>query len=161
MFSILKRITVVAVILITAISVYFFCGKVNKPEPEAKQIVKQGYTPAAGSKEELYQDLFVSQLHPHIQKAVDDWYSQYSEYRGGTVDPWFTDVLTVERVTKVGSPRRFEFLVKVEVMPYVLAHISVGRDRITFRIQAGGETTVEKFEHIEGFDNSWRLRKPQ
>ena len=156
-----KRIAVAFIVLISAIGICFFAVKSIKTEPEVKQIVKQGYTPAQGSKEELYQDLFVSQLHPHVQKAVDDWYSQHSEYHGGTVDPWLTDVLSVERVTETGSPRRFEFLVKVEVMPYVLAHISVGRDRITYRVKAGGETTVEKFEHLETFDISPRFQKPK
>lgn len=157
----MKKITAAVIVLISAIGICFFAVKSDKTGPEVKQLVKQGYIPAEGSKEELYQDLFVSQLHPHVQKAVDDWYSRHSGLHGGTADPWLTDVLSVERVTETGSPRRFEFLVTVEVMPYVLAHISVGRDRITYRVKASGETTVEKFEHLETFDISPRFQKPK
>ncbi|MCB2318795.1 DUF3888 domain-containing protein, partial [Clostridium tagluense] len=35
------------------------------------------YHPAKQSREELYQDIFISLLLPYIQKEVDNYYSKY------------------------------------------------------------------------------------
>ena len=39
----------------------------------------------------------------------------------------------------------------MEVQPYVGPHLSVGRDRITLKIDLD-KVKVEKFEHIESFE---------
>lgn len=145
----MKKILIFVIVIVTVISTVLLLNY-SKPQAEIEQLVKQGYAPAQGSKEELYQDIFVSLLQPYVDKATDSFYSKYLSYLPGSA-PYFNDVLSVERVKEENQPRRFEFLVKLEVLPYIGPHNSVGRDIITFRINASGEVTLEKFEHVESF----------
>jgi len=140
----LKKAAIAAVVLIGIIGVSIPAGN-YKPETEGKQIVKHGYRAAQGSKEELYNDVLVSLLSPYTQKAVDDFYGRYLKELPGA-DPNLDDVVSVERS---GIDGRLEFLIKLETMPYIGPHNSVGKDHITFRVNASGRVALEKFEHIE------------
>jgi hypothetical protein len=57
-------------------------------------------------------------------------------------------VLSVERIPG-GSG--FDFLITLEVRPYIGPHDTVGIDHITFKVRVNGEVTLEKFEHIKSF----------
>jgi len=100
-------------------------------------------TPNHYSKEEQYKDIFCSLLLPYIQKSVDDYYTKYLT-TGGLVDPWDIEILSVERPNN-----NFEFVIKMQVRPYVGPHISIGVDNITITVEGYGEVKVNKFEHIQ------------
>ena len=57
-----------------------------------------------------------------------------------------------------------EYIVTVEVLPYVGAHNSVGKDRITIHVYPWGTATVEKHEHLESYDlpphQKYKIIKP-
>jgi hypothetical protein len=144
----MKKILLAVIILIVLISIPFYVIINNKLKSESKTLVN-AYRPPEGSNEELYQDIFLSLLEPHTEKAISDFYSKYLFDLPGSA-PYFEDVLSVKRIGD--EPRTFDFLIKLEVAPYIGPHNSVGIDHITFRVQGSGEVTLEKFEHIKSFE---------
>lgn len=104
--------------------------------------------PPQQSKEELYQDIFVSFLMPHIDYAIHDYYTRHLHI-SPTVYPYQVSVISAERV---GGYRSFDFLVKVQTDAVVGPHITVGIDRITFHILVNGQVEMKKFEHVRSFE---------
>ena len=102
------------------------------------------YVPPEESREELYQDIYMSFLTPYIDEAVSPYYGRHV-----TVAPYDVKILSVSRPN---GYRSFIFRMKVEVQPYVGPHLSVGKDHLTILIKAGPEVIVEKHEHIESYD---------
>lgn len=100
------------------------------------------YQPEFESKEELYQDVFLILLQPYIQDKIIDYYSDLLG-EPPMVDPYFIKVLSVERPH---GDRTFEFIINLEVSPYIGPHNFVGRDYFTFHIGAG-LLEIENFEH--------------
>jgi hypothetical protein len=147
----LKKIILIAAILISLYGTTLLAAQYRNGEP-SKQIMKQVNS-------NVCEDAIAGFLVPHIDKAIDDWYSNHPQFTGGGVDPWFIKVLSVERIPDQSS--RMWFYIKVEVMPYVLAHISTGRDRITFMLMPSGEVKVEKYEHLESYPLPDRFKRSQ
>lgn len=97
-----------------------------------------------------------------VQKAVDDYYSDYTEY-----------LPRVEAYAPISSTKVLEvsyntnenlYEVIMEVQPYVAAHNVIGQDKITLEINGSGNVKVTKFEHIKSFEYPpWlnqKLKKP-
>lgn len=103
------------------------------------------YNSPKHSREELYQDIFMTLLLPSIQTAVNNYYKEYLSVLP-TVAPYDITILSVDRVSEY---RNFEFLLKLELHPYLGAHNDVGTDYITLRIT--DKVKVEKFEHIKSY----------
>lgn len=134
----MKKIIIVIFLLLTLLAgASFPCS--------ANENLNNSYRPPKNSREELYQDIFYSLLIPYIQKSVDRYYSEFLTDLP-TVDPWDIDILSVERPN---GYRTFFFAIKIEVMPYVGPHISVGVDRLTITVGGAGNVEVKEFKHIE------------
>jgi hypothetical protein len=136
---------------IIVISIMCYC---TSPINSFSAVTKNAHKPAEGSTEELYQDIYLTLLDPYIQKAVDDYYKQYFKDSPG-VAPYMVDVVSIDRPN---GYRTFEFIVKVQVMPYFGPHNEVGVDNITFKIGIGNEVRVEKFEHIKSIELPWNYQ---
>jgi hypothetical protein len=80
---------------------------------------------------------------------VDNYYKEYLT-ESPTIAPYDVTILSVDRV---GEYRTFDFLLKLELHPYLGPHLDVGTDYITLRINPVNYVKVEKFEHIK----SWEL----
>jgi hypothetical protein len=78
------------------------------------------YQPPEQSREELYQDIFISLLLPYIQMEVDKYYSKYLTDTP-MVAPYTVYVLSAER--QLGY-RSFLFNLKLRVDSYIGPHIS-------------------------------------
>lgn len=102
------------------------------------------YHPPEQSREELYQDIFMSLLLPYIQKEVDKYYSKYLT-GPPTVAPYTVYVLSAERPN---GYRTFFFRLKLKVESYTGPHIGVGQDYITLTVGGSGDVEIEKYEHI-------------
>ena len=98
------------------------------------------YNSYTGSKEELYQDIFTTFIYPYIKEAIEEYYGKPYCY-----DPWDIKILDIERQSTVC------FIVKIQIMPYIAAHNTVGIDNVTIRISSE-ETKVEDFEHIQSYE---------
>ena len=105
------------------------------------------YNPPEQSREELYQDIFVSLLLPDIQKSVEDYYKDFLTEKP-IVTPDYVQVLNTERLM---GYRSFSFSLKIKVSSYIGPHLNIGDDYITIKIEGGDKVTIEKFEHIKSY----------
>ncbi len=103
--------------------------------------------PPKDSKELKIQDILILLLGEEIEKAVNNYYSNYLTELP-SVYPYQVDIVNVERVE--GFPS-FHFLLTLELTPVVGPHIAVGKDRLTFEIAPiiPGDVKLIKFEHLE------------
>jgi hypothetical protein len=104
--------------------------------------------PPEGSREELYNDLFITLLSPYIDQPVNVYYSKIIT-ETPMIYPYQVDVISAKRILE---GRSFLFIVTLEVTPVVGPHISVGKDRLTYKIGAGvgpGLTKLIRFDHLE------------
>lgn len=106
------------------------------------------YKPPEQSREELYQDIFISLLVPYIQKEVDKYYSKYLTDTP-IVAPYSVYVLSAERPN---GYRTFVFKLKLRVISYIGPHLGVGLDNITATVDGTGDVKIEKFEHIKSYE---------
>lgn len=94
--------------------------------------------------DEVYKNLFLTLIYPHVEKAIDDYYDEYMNYLPGEA-PYFYKFLSIEK----NRPYKiYSYTIVLQVAPYVRPHLSVGVDRITMKIELSG-VTVEKYEHLE------------
>ncbi|MTK10771.1 MAG: DUF3888 domain-containing protein [Clostridiaceae bacterium] len=112
-----------------------------EPNNNAKQGIPYEYTPKEGSMEELYKDIIVTFLEPYISSEVETHYGRPLQY-----DLFDIKFLKIERP----NYRSFEFIIKLQIRPFVAAHNTIGIDDITIRISPG-KTKVEEFKHIKTF----------
>lgn len=112
-----------------------------EPIYDAKQGIPYEYTPMEGSIEELYKDIIVTLLEPIIDNEVIKHYGQLLQY-----DLFDIDFLKIERPLY----RSFNFIIKLQIRPFVGAHNTIGIDEITIKVSSG-ETKVEEFKHIITF----------
>ncbi len=105
------------------------------------------YQPPKQSREELYQDIFISLLLPYIQNEVDKYYSKYL-IDTPIVAPYSVYVLNAERPD---GYRSFFFRLKLQVNSYIGPHNGVGLDYITATVGGTGDVKIEKFEHIKSY----------
>ncbi|MBZ9626444.1 DUF3888 domain-containing protein [Clostridium sp. FP2] len=106
------------------------------------------YYPPKQSREELYQDIFISLLLPYIQKEVDNYYSKYLTDTP-MVAPYTVYVLSAERPK---GYRSFVFNIKLRVNSYIGPHLGVGLDYITVIVGGTGDVEIKKFEHIKSYE---------
>lgn len=112
----------------------------------SSSIIPKEYANGAVSKNyEVPQNLFLALIMPYVDKAIDNYYSEFMTYLPGE-DPWSYQILNIEKVPDTN----YSFILKLEVSPYVGPHLSVGEDRITLKIEPSG-VTIEKFEHLKSY----------
>jgi hypothetical protein len=100
------------------------------------------------SREELYQDVFMSLLLPYIQKEVDKYYLKYL-IAPPMVYPYSVYVMSAERS---GGYRSFLFDLKLQVNSYIGPHNNVGLDYMTVTVGGAGDVEIKKFEHIKSYE---------
>jgi hypothetical protein len=99
--------------------------------------------PLQQQSEKQYQDIISSLLMPYLFQSVGDYYSNFlTEWP--LVDPWDIEYLSVERPND-----SFEFVVKIQVKPYVGPHNTVGIDIVTLKVGGTGKVIISKYEHIK------------
>ncbi len=96
---------------------------------------------------DIYRSLSLTLLSPYVDKAIGDFYDEYMTYLPRE-DTWFYQILSIERP----HPGDYSYIIKLEVLPYVGPHLSVGRDHITLKTDLSGKVMVEKFEHLESYE---------
>lgn len=98
------------------------------------------------SSEQVYYNLFITMLHPYVNEAIADYYSEYMTTSPNTA-PYIYELTSIEKEYGLN----YSYTVEIEVNPYIGPHLTVGRDRITFKIKLG-EVNLEKFEHLESHE---------
>lgn len=88
-------------------------------------------------------------LQPYIKSAVNTYYSEYMTINPNTA-LFYTAIVGIEPNKSV----RTSYKIIVDVLPYVGAHIVIGKDRIQILLDNEGNIQVANFEHIESYDIS-------
>ena len=96
--------------------------------------------------EQIYRDLSITMLYPHVEKAIDNYYSDYMTYLPHE-DPYSYEFVKIDKT----PGKNYDYTIVIEVLPYVGPHLSVGKDQITFKIDLDG-VKFEKFEHLESYE---------
>lgn len=135
-----KIIITICITVSLAVAIPSFSNNLNQIN---KTMIYSDSTPPERSREELYQDIFMSLLMPYIDKAVYDYYGQTF-----AVDPWSPKVLNIERPN---GYRTFYFIINLEITPYYGPHRWVGVDQIAISVGGIGKVNIEKFEHIKTY----------
>lgn len=141
--KILTSIFISIVIIISSYSPCLAYEARNNGEPSLNDI----YKPPEHSREELYQDIFISLLLPDIQREIDNYYKEFLT-DGPMVAPYTVYVLSAERLEHY---RSFIFRVKLKVDSYIGPHLDIGVDNITILIGAGDKPKIEKFQHVKSY----------
>lgn len=140
----MKKTMIIAFLLTSMSFVFFSSFHYNKREAQQHSLSQYCLQPPPGSSEELYKDIFVTLLHPCINKAIENYYGAPLAY-----DTWDVEVLSIERPK---GYRTIGFVIKLQVTPYSGPHIQFGKDNITIRVKANGDAEIEDFQHVESYD---------
>ncbi|ERI95435.1 hypothetical protein HMPREF1982_00178 [Clostridiales bacterium oral taxon 876 str. F0540] len=101
------------------------------------------YHSEAKSLDELYSDVLTTSLSSYIQHEIENYYKMPVQLNLST-----TKILDIVRPR---GYRTFEFIVKIQVSPFIGAHNTVGTDNITFDIRPGSIKVIN-YEHIKSFN---------
>jgi hypothetical protein len=96
--------------------------------------------------EQVYYNLFITMLYPYVDEAIVDYYSEYMTSSPNAA-PYSYKLTSIENEYGLS----YSYTVEVEVNPYIGPHLTVGKDRIIFKIKLG-EVNLEKFEHLESHE---------
>ncbi len=132
-----KLVKPIIVLIILICVIYLMLTTLYKPSQPARE-----------SREELYQDVFISLLLPSIQGEVNKYYSEYLT-EPPMVAPYTIFVLSAKRPD---GYRTFFFRLKLKIDSYIGPHISVGLDYLTLTVDGSGNVVIEKFEHIKSYE---------
>ncbi|WP_241242994.1 DUF3888 domain-containing protein [Paenibacillus whitsoniae] len=94
------------------------------------------------------QDMLVLFLLPAMREKLSQVYARYLK---ATPDifPYFVQVTDIQRPNGF---RSFEFLITLDVIPTVGPHISVGKDRFTYKISPGPSIKLVNYQHLKSPD---------
>lgn len=93
--------------------------------------------------DELKNNVIKALLDPQITDAVNTFYSPYLSSNPHTA---YYDTSIIEIISKDG------YEITLEVMPYIGAHVYLGRDSIKLNLDHLGRASVIKFTHLESYD---------
>ncbi|GAA0440754.1 hypothetical protein GCM10008983_17260 [Lentibacillus halophilus] len=91
----------------------------------------------------LYHDIVISMLLPRVQKRINKTYTSILT-ESPDVYPYMVYVKNTER----NHFRGFRFTITLKVIPVVGPHISVGADKMTFKINSS-KVELTKFDHLK------------
>jgi len=95
---------------------------------------------------ETYKNLFTTLLYPYVDKAIEEFYSEYLKY------PPREDLFFYNFLSIIKNPEHnYSYTIKLEVQPFVGPHLSVGLDHITLKIDLSG-VNVERYEHLKNYE---------
>ena len=97
------------------------------------------------SEELRLQDMLMIMLTPNIQEVLDNYYGPNSP----GVTPWKIIIIQTKRVQHF---RGFMLDITFEIEPTTGHNVSVGKDRITFRVSFGPEVELIEHTHLETYD---------
>lgn len=106
------------------------------------------YTPPEESREELYQDIFLSLLLPYIDKKIALVYRDLL-----TVKPAvYPYDIQVKEAKRLYEGRSFAFLITLAVRPVVGPHLDIGLDEFVFLVTSS-EVTLKHYKHLKTYDD--------
>jgi len=156
---IVKKIVVFFIIVLTLMRPFVFATisteekirNLNEEQEREKTRADLKFIKEKEAKEQetLYDDIIVTFLAPTIDKVIDDYYKSIlkgSAHYGGV---FYTKIICIKRISGPDIYRSANFIIEVEITPYVGPHMTVGRDRILIKLEPDGTAIVLGLEHLE------------
>lgn len=131
-----KKIILTIIILI----VVFIIIRISIVNSIAKQVKED-------PKDILYQDVIITALIPSIDKAIDKYYKNIL-IKSPFYDSTSINILNIERPN---GNQTWDFIIEIEVKPFIGPHITVGKDRILIELSYPGLQVIKSFEHVEDY----------
>ncbi len=120
----------------------------NRQQPDFNENSKERYEISM----ELYRDLIITSIHPVIHKSLKAYYGRVVDYN--LYDVKFLDIVRTK------GYRTFDFIVKVQVCPFIGAYHTIGVDNLTISINAGG-AWLRKFNHVKDYELPPHFKSPR
>lgn len=128
---ILTIISLIVVVIIIRISIVNSIAKQVKEDP----------------KDILYEDVIITALSPSIDKAIDEYYKNIL-----TKSPFYDSTsIKILNIDRPNGNQTWNFIIEIEVRPYIGPHITVGKDRILIELSYPGLQAIKSFEHVEDY----------
>lgn len=122
-------------LLICLVSLVIFIGYYSRSR---KAIVTTNL-----SQDEVYEQTIIRFLMPSINTFTEGYYGQYLS----TIPTVTTYTVTIQEVKKSGG----YYLIKVKIRPYIGAHITIGEDDLTYRLEVDGEVVLVDHNHLKSY----------
>ena len=132
-----KSILVVTIFILIVVVITIKNSFVNTTAKQAEE----------ESQDILYQDVIITALAPTIDTAIDDYYknvlSELPSYDSTSIK-----ILNIERPN---DNRTWNFIINIEVTPFIGPHIMVGKDRISIKLSSPGLQEMLSYDHVEDY----------
>ena len=141
-----KKWQLIVIILLSGILLFemvFYLRK-NHITPTFKQY----QTTESETKDELIIALFMDNIDADSSKFYDNYFSESLGY--------INYEYKIKDIKKEGDP--MNIYITFEGSPIVGAHIQVGYDEITYKVDASGNKTLDKFVHKKSYEIPERIR---
>jgi hypothetical protein len=141
-----KKWQLIVIILLSGILLFemvFYLRK-NHITPTFKQY----QTTELETKDELIIALFMDNIDADSSKFYDNYFSESLGY--------INYEYKIKDIKKEGDP--MNIYITFEGSPIVGAHIQVGYDEITYKVDASGNKTLDKFVHKKSYEIPERIR---
>jgi hypothetical protein len=104
--------------------------------------------------------IIITLVMPEIEMSVGAFYADYLTDTPAVTSYFGTTFLGVEGGENIHTdgPNATDYLVTVEVTPYVGPHIPVGKDHVTLEISSDGSVSMTELRHIESYELPRRLQ---
>jgi len=138
----LKKLMIIITLLLLSFSCFY---TINSKKNDTKKISEIECYLTEDTEKLRYQDIFVTLLLPYVENAINNYYEK--EY---IVSP---DYINIKSAKRIEGFRKFDFIIELEVIPYVSDYHIMGVDRITIKVCSDGSVAIEKYEHIKDYNN--------
>jgi hypothetical protein len=101
--------------------------------------------PTQDSEELRLQDMLMNLLTPNINEVLEKYYGANAP----SVTPWKIKII---ETTRVQHFRGFILDITFDIEPTTGHHVSVGKDRMTFRISNGPSVELIEYKHLATYD---------
>ena len=101
--------------------------------------------PTQDSEELRLQDMLMIMLTPNIREVLENYYGPNAP----GITPWKIKIIQTKRVQHF---RGFILDITFEIEPTTGHNVSVGKDRITFRVSFGPKVELIEHTHLETYD---------
>ncbi|WP_084374970.1 DUF3888 domain-containing protein [Neobacillus soli] len=108
--------------------------------------------PTQDSEELRLQDMLMIMLTPNIREVLENYYGPNTP----GITPWKIKIIQTKRVQHF---RGFILVITFEIEPTTGHNVSIGKDRITYRISFGPKVELIEHTHIETYDLPYELQE--
>ncbi|MED3554060.1 DUF3888 domain-containing protein [Cytobacillus praedii] len=104
--------------------------------------------PSHDSEQLRLQDMFMLMLYPYIKEELNKYYYPILKTYSPEIELWKVEVIETKRVNGF---RGFILEITFDIEPSTAHHVSIGKDRMTYRISYGPEVRLINHTHLKTY----------